>query len=264
MIDTHTHIYLEDFDEDRSEVIERAKDSGITKLLLPNVDPETVNRLHELCDQHPGFCFPMMGLHPTGVNQSWKEDLGTIRSWFDDKRKYIAVGEIGIDLYWDKTYIEAQKQAFIEQLRWSIEMDLPVVIHTRDAFPEVFECLNFVGAHNLRGVFHSFGGSREELEQALQYKNFMLGINGVVTFKNSIFREYLNLAPIERIVTETDAPYLTPMPFRGKRNEPAYISYVVEKLAEIYQLSPETVAKKTAENAERMFNLHSSSFQELV
>ena len=252
MIDTHTHVYLEDFDEDRELMITRAKEAGISKLLLPNVDLQTIGRLHDLCDQHPDYCIPMMGLHPTSVTSSWKEDLQTIRSWFD-KRRYIAVGEIGIDLYWDKTYIEEQKLVFIEQLRWSIEMNLPVVIHTRDAFSEVFECLDIVGVHNLRGVFHSFGGNREELEQALQYENFMLGINGVVTFKNSVFRDYLNVAPIERVVTETDAPYLTPVPFRGKRNEPVYINYVVEKLAEVYQMPMETVARITAENAERMF-----------
>ncbi len=252
MIDTHTHIYLEEFDDDRELMITRAKEAGISKLLLPNVDLETVDRLHQSCDQYLDYCLPMMGLHPTSVTSSWKEDLNTIRCWFG-KHKYVAVGEIGIDLYWDKTYIREQKLAFIEQLHWSIEMNLPVVIHTRDAFPEVFECLDIVGAQNLRGVFHSFGGSREELERALQYENFMLGINGVVTFKNSNFRDYLNICPIERIVTETDAPYLTPVPFRGKRNEPSYISYTVEKLAEIYQLSIEIVANKTTENAEKMF-----------
>jgi TatD DNase family protein len=255
MVDTHTHVYLKEFDEDREVVIERAKQAGITGLLLPNVDLDTVGRLHELCDLHPGYCLPMMGLHPTGVVSSWKDDLKEIRSWFD-KRRYIAVGEIGIDLYWDKTYIKEQKQAFIEQLHWSMEMDLPVVIHTRDAFPEVFECLNSVGVHNLRGIFHSFGGSREELEQALQCENFMIGINGVVTFKNSGFRDYLNIAPIERIVTETDAPYLAPVPFRGNRNEPAYILCVIEKLAEVYGLPVEMVKKKTSENAHRLFGFH--------
>ncbi|GHS91864.1 TatD family hydrolase [Bacteroidia bacterium] len=254
MIDTHTHVYLEEFDEDWEVMIERAKKAGITKLLLPNVDSDTVVRLHESCDRHPDYCFPMMGLHPTSVTSSRKNDLMEIRSWFD-KRKYIAVGEIGIDLYWDKTYIKEQKQVFVEQLHWSMEMNLPVVIHTRDAFPEVFECLNSVGVHNLRGIFHSFGGSREELEKVLQCENFLIGINGVVTFKNSNFRDYLNIAPIERIVTETDAPYLAPVPFRGKRNEPAYISYVVEKLAEVYGLPIETVKKKTSENAHKLFKI---------
>lgn len=254
MIDTHTHIYLEEFDEDWEVMIERAKKSGITKLLLPNVDLGTIVRLHESCERRPGYCLPMMGLHPTSVTSSWENDLKKIRSWFD-VRKYIAIGEIGIDLYWDKTYIKEQKQVFIEQLHWSMEMNLPVVIHTRDAFPEVFESLDSVGAHNLRGVFHSFGGSREELEKVLQYENFLIGINGVITFKNSSFRDYLNIAPIERIVTETDAPYLTPVPFRGKRNEPAYISYVVEKLAEVYDLPVETVEKKTSENAQKLFKI---------
>ncbi len=254
MIDTHTHVYLEEFDEDREETLIRSRQAGIERLLLPNVDLETIGPMHELCDLHPDFCFPMMGLHPTSVGASWEEDLKPVRSWFG-KRRYIAVGEIGIDLYWDKTYIEEQKLAFIEQLRWSIELDLPVVIHTRDAFSEVFECIQVVGAHHLRGVFHSFGGTREELERALAYEHFLLGINGVVTFKNSGFRDYLNLAPIERIVTETDAPYLTPVPFRGKRNEPAYIRYTVEMLSQIYGLSYEEVAEQTRGNACRLFDL---------
>ncbi len=252
MIDTHTHIYLEEFDDDRGFMLERAKKAGLQQLLLPNVDLDTVDRLHQVCEDYPDFCFPMMGLHPTSVGVSWQQDLQTIQSYFE-KRRYVAVGEIGIDLYWDKTYITEQKLALEEQLRWSIELDLPVVIHTRDAFPEVFDCLDSVGAHHLRGVFHSFGGSREELERALQYENFMLGINGVVTFKNSGFRDYLNVAPLERIVTETDAPYLTPVPLRGKRNEPAYITYVVEQLAAIYKAPVEEIKLKTGENAKRMF-----------
>ena len=254
MIDTHSHIYLEEFDEDRADVIIRAKQSGVEKLLLPNVDTETVARLHQTCNSNADYCYPMMGLHPTSVKSSYREDLYVIRSFFET-RKYIAVGEIGIDLYWDKTYIKEQQYAFEEQLLWSIDLDMPVVIHTRDAFIEVMKCLQNVGVSKLRGVFHSFGGSLEELEQILACENFMIGINGVITFKNSRFREYLNRAPIERIITETDAPYLAPVPFRGKRNEPEYITRVVEKLAEVYQLPVETIVFKTRENAKRLFQI---------
>lgn len=254
LTDTHSHIYLDDFKEDLTDVILRARYSGVDNILLPNIDLDSIEDMHRLVDAYPGFCFPMMGLHPTSVDSNYQENLKTIRSCFD-ARKYVAVGEIGVDLYWDKTHIKEQKFVFEEQLRWSIELDLPVVIHTRDAFPEVMECLQNVGISKLRGVFHSFGGSLRELEQVLACENFLIGINGVVTFKKAEFREYLNIAPIERIVVETDAPYLTPVPFRGKRNEPAYIVYTVEKLAEIYQVTPKTIEMKTSENALRMFRL---------
>lgn len=251
-IDTHTHIYQTDFKNDIDEVISKAKSVGITKLLLPNVDEESIDPLHLLCDKHPGICFPMMGLHPTSVDENYKEKLQLIKSLFT-QRKYIAVGEVGIDLYWDKTFIKEQIIAFKEQLQWSIDLNLPVIIHTREAFPEVFECIQEVGADRLRGVFHSFGGTREELEQALSFKNFLLGINGVVTFKNSKFRDYLPIAPLNRIVLETDAPYLAPVPYRGKRNEPSYLILVAEKLAEVYNASMKEIAEQTTQNAMELF-----------
>lgn len=252
LVDTHTHIFLEEFDADRQSLIERAQESGVRRFFLPNIDTESVERLHSVCDAYPDECFPMMGLHPTSVDEDYPNQLDIIFSQFE-KRKYIAVGEIGIDLYWDKTYLKEQKQTFEEQLRWSIDFDLPVAIHTREAFPEVFNSISRVGKNRLRGVFHSFGGTKNELEKALEYKDFMLGINGVVTYKNAGFREYLPLAPIERILLETDAPYLSPVPYRGKRNEPAYILKVAEKIAEIYDLSLSVVAGKTTENAKRLF-----------
>jgi TatD DNase family protein len=252
LIDTHTHLYSEEFDSDREEVMRRAFDTGVRKLVLPNVDLDSILPLHQLCDCYPDACFPAMGLHPTNVDADYRQVLSTIKRYLEE-RKYIAIGEIGIDLYWDKTFIREQTAAFEEQLRWSIEWNLPVIIHTREAFPSVFESLDRVGGERLRGIFHSFGGSCEELEKALTYKNFLLGINGVITYKKATFREYLSLAPLERIVLETDAPYLTPVPLRGKRNESAYLPYIVEKLSEVYQLAPETVAGQTAENAERLF-----------
>jgi TatD DNase family protein len=254
LIDTHTHLFTEEFASDRQEVIRSAFASGVKQFCLPNIDLESVIALHDLCDRYPHYCFPMMGLHPTSVNAAYREILKQIKIFFQG-RKYIAVGEIGIDLYWDKTFIKEQTAAFEEQLQWSIEWNLPVSIHSREAFPQVFESLDKVGGTKLQGIFHSFGGSREELEKALGYENFFLGINGVVTYKKAAFREYLSIAPIERIVLETDAPYLPPVPYRGRRNESAYLLYVLEKLAEIYGLSAETVANKTTENAKHLFGI---------
>jgi TatD DNase family protein len=254
LIDSHTHIFTEEFDSDRENVIQKAIKAGVKKFCLPNIDLKSIDALHHLCEQYSSFCFPMMGLHPTSVGADYKEVLDEIRPLFT-KRNYIAVGEIGIDLYWDKTFQQEQIKAFEEQLRWSVEWRLPVAIHSRSAFSQVCESLDRVGADQLRGVFHSFEGSREELEKALNYPGFFLGINGIVTYKKAAFRDYLALAPIERILLETDAPYLTPVPHRGKRNEPAYLLYIAGKLAEVYDLSVETVINKTTENAKYLFDL---------
>ena len=254
LIDSHSHIFLEEFDSDRDAVIRRARETGIRLFCIPNIDVESIERLHHLSDQYPSLCYPMMGLHPTSVKTKYKRDLELIKSTLN-KRKYIAIGEIGLDLYWDKTFINEQINAFEEQLRWSIDYDLPVVIHTREAFPQVFECIYKAGVDNLRGVFHSFGGSRDELEEIRLCKNFMIGINGVITYKKAEFRNYLPLFPIDRILLETDSPYLSPTPFRGKRNEPAYLLYVAEKLAEVYNLPVGKIAEATTENARRLFKV---------
>ena len=254
LVDTHTHIYLEDFDSDISDLILRAQQAGVQKLCLPNIDVNSISRLHALCDRFPDACFPMMGLHPTEVKADFRQNLEIIRQELD-KRKYIAIGEIGIDLYWDKTFLNEQIEAFETQLQWSLERDLPVAIHSRESFSEVFSAVSRVGRDSLRGVFHSFGGSREELEQALQFPHFYLGINGVITYKKATFREYLSLAPLSRILLETDAPYLTPVPFRGKRNEPAYLQFVVTQLADVYHCSEEDVIRQTTENACELFCL---------
>jgi TatD DNase family protein len=253
LIDTHTHIFSEEFDVDFSEMFQRAKEAGIKLFCLPNIDVESIERLNTLAGKYPNQCYPMMGLHPTSVGPDFQQDLEIIGNCFN-QRKYIAVGEIGIDLYWDKTFLREQIRAFEQQLQWSIELDLPVAIHTREAFPYVFESLHKTGVEKLRGVFHSFGGSREELEEIIRCENFQIGINGIITYKKADFRDYLPLMPIERVLLETDAPYLPPIPYRGKRNEPSYLPKVVEKLAEIYGLSSETIAKKTSLNAERLFN----------
>lgn len=254
LVDTHTHLSFVVFDSDIQEVIRRAFVAGVKKNCIPNIDLASIPRVNALCDNFSSVCFSMMGLHPTSINANYKKDLTIIRKELE-KRKYVAIGEIGIDLYWDKTYVKEQIEAFEEQLNWSIEWNLPVVIHVREAFPQVFESLYKVGVDKLYGVFHSFVGSLENLEEILKCKNFMLGINGIITYKNTKFQDYLSLAPIEKILLETDAPYLTPVPFRGKRNEPAYIVHTAQKVAEIYNLPLEIVANKTSDNADRLFNI---------
>lgn len=254
IIDTHSHIYAEEFDADLSEVIKRAKSSGVERILMPNIDIESIDSLHRVAGDYPDYCIPMMGLHPTCVGEDWQNQLNIIKQQLE-KRPYIAIGEIGIDLYWDKTFEKEQKTAFEEQLRWSIDYDLPVAIHSRDAIPECIACIRNVGAEKLKGVFHSFGGTEEELKEILSLKNFLLGINGVVTFKNSTLSTVLKLTDLSHIIIETDAPYLAPMPYRGKRNEPSYTVKVAEKLAEIYNVNDEEIGKITTENAVKLFNI---------
>lgn len=252
LIDTHDHIYLEDFDPEQDRLIKEAQESGIDTLLLPNVDLETVDRMHDLCDRYPDFAFPMMGFHPTSVTAEYAGSLKSIESWLG-KRRYCGIGEIGIDLFWDKSYLRQQKEVFEEQLRWSIDLGLPVAIHTRDAFPEVFDSIYKVGSDNLYGVFHSFTGTADELEEVKRLSTFKIGINGVVTFKNSKLGEILQNTDLTQIVLETDAPYLSPVPYRGKRNEPLYIWKTAEKLAQIYQISLEQVVDETRKNALSVF-----------
>ena len=252
IIDTHNHIYLEEFDPDQDRLIFEAKESGIDTLLLPNVDLDTVNRMHDLCDRCPDFAYPMMGLHPTSVHADYAADLQTIESWLG-KETYCAIGEIGIDLFWDKTYKKQQVEVFEEQLRWSLDLHLPVAIHTRDAFPEVLDSIYKVGADKLEGVFHSFTGTAEDLEAVKRLPGFKIGINGVVTFKNSKLGEILQATSMQQIVLETDAPYLAPVPYRGKRNEPVYIWKTAEKLAQIYQIPLEYVVSEARKNALLLF-----------
>lgn len=254
IIDTHSHIYSEEFDNDLPDVINRAKQAGVEKILLPNIDIESLDRLHAVADRYDDYCIPMMGLHPTSVKEDYMHQLEVTREQLD-KRKYIAIGEIGIDLYWDKTFEKEQRYAFEEQLRWSIEFDLPVAIHSRDAIAECVECIKNVGAEKLRGVFHSFGGTETELRDILDLKNFLLGINGVVTFKNSTLPTVLKETDLSHIIIETDSPYLAPVPYRGKRNESSYTVNVVERLAGIYNISPEEVGERTTKNAKDLFSL---------
>lgn len=252
LIDTHCHLYLEEFDSEQDALAARAKESGIAALLLPNVDTTTIERMHALCDRYPDFAYPMMGLHPTSVDARYAEALRETERWLN-RRMYCGIGEIGIDLYWDKTYLKEQKIVFEEQLRWSADRHLPVAIHTREAYPEVLDSIGKVGAENLYGVFHSFTGTAQDLAEIKKLSNFKLGINGVVTFKNSKLPEVLREASLSDLVLETDAPYLAPVPYRGKRNEPAYIWKTAEKIAEIYGLTLKEVVNTTRKNALELF-----------
>ncbi len=255
LIDSHNHIYLEDFDEDRESLISAAKESGISMLLLPNIDAGTIAPILALYELYPDFVCPMMGLHPTSVDFSYVEALQKTEKALSERNDYCGIGEIGIDLYWDKTHREKQILVFEEQLRWSIDLDLPVAIHTREAYPEVFESIYKVGADKLKGVFHSFTGSERELEEINKLNNFKIGINGVVTFKNSGLAETLKKhAKLDKIILETDAPYLSPVPFRGKRNIPTYIWNTAGKVAEIFEMGMEDVVNRTYTNTISVFS----------
>ena len=253
-IDTHSHLFAEEFEDDLHEVVARAKEAGVEKVFLPNIDENSVSRLKQCVSDYPGFFYPMMGLHPTSISIDWEKQLEIICRELE-AGGYIAVGEIGIDLYWDTSWKEAQIHAFEAQLKWSIEKDLPVSIHFRNATEEVIQSIRRVGAPLLRGVFHSFGGTKAELEAILDLDNFLIGINVVATFKNSGLTETLKYCPVNRLVLETDSPYLAPVPYRGKRNESSYLVYVVAKLAEIWNESPESVSLITNRNAEALFKL---------
>ena len=254
LIDTHNHLYLEEFDPEQDALVYAALKSGIDTLLLPNVDLTTIDRMHNLCDRFPDFAYPMMGLHPTSVDEHYAEALKKTESYLG-KRPYCAIGEIGIDLYWDKTYLKEQKIVFEEQLKWSIDLDLPVAIHTRDAYPEVLESIHKVGADKLTGVFHSFTGTITDLKEIKKLKKFKLGINGVITFKNSKLSDTILSTDINSIVLETDAPYLAPVPYRGKRNEPIYIWKTAEKVADTYGLTLDETVEITRKNALYLFKI---------
>jgi TatD DNase family protein len=253
-IDTHTHIYSEEFDHDRPEVIKSAKKAGIRAILLPNTDSNSIKAVHELSDREPHFAYPMMGLHPTSVGSDYIKEMQIIESALA-KRTYYAIGEIGIDLYWDKSRLKEQKIVFEEQLRWSIDKKLPVSVHTRESLEEVLDSIYKVGADHLRGVFHCFGGTLSEWNEIAKLPSFYVGIGGVVTFNKNEVKETLKHIPIERIVLETDAPYLAPVPYRGKRNEPAYLTEIAKKVAECYETTTENVSTYTFQNALDLFNI---------
>ena len=251
--DSHTHLYLNAFQADRDEMIQRALDAGITRMLLPNIDSGSMEPMFSLVEKFPEHCFPMMGLHPTSVKENYLEELRLVEAELK-RADIIAIGETGIDLYWDKTFLKEQEKVFTTQIGWALELDLPLVIHARDSFQEIFSVLDRAGGPDLRGVFHSFTGGPDELERALSY-NFMIGINGIVTFKNSNLGEVVRKIPTNRLLLETDSPFLAPVPYRGKRNESSYLIDTAAKVAEIHNLSKEEIARITSVNAEQLFRL---------
>ena len=253
IIDTHTHLYLNQFKDDIDKVIQRSKDKGINKFIFPAIDSTHFDDMHDLKNKYPGSIYLMSGLHPTNVKENYKEELEFVVNSLKS-HSYVAVGEIGIDLYWDKTYLKQQQDAFEFQIRLAIKNDLPIVIHCREAFDEIFEILDKENCTKLRGVFHCFTGTLEQANRAIRL-GFKLGIGGVVTFKNGGIDKFLNQIDLKHIVVETDSPYLAPVPFRGKRNESSYITYVIDKLSEIYGLPIQEIASVTTKNAEKVFAL---------
>jgi len=253
MIDTHAHIYATEFDNDREEVVQRALAQGIDKILLPNIDLESIEPMLKTEAQFPEVCRSMMGLHPCYVDGNVEESLATIRGWFE-KHNFIAVGEIGIDLYWDKTFKAEQEMAFVTQLNWAKELNLPVVIHTRDSIEETLTLLRQEQDGSLRGVFHCFGGTIEEAK-AINNLGFHLGLGGVSTFKNGGMDKVIPHLDMNYVILETDCPYLAPVPHRGKRNEPAFTHLVAQRVAELRNMTIEEVDTITSKNAQALFNL---------
>ena len=256
MIDTHSHIFSEEFKDDLSEVIARAKEIGVEKIFMPNIDDTSVEDMLNVCQAYPDYCFPMIGFHPTSVegpDAIYK--VREMKKHLVEGHPYIAVGEVGLDLYWDKTWLKEQQLILDEQIQWALEWNLPLVIHCREAFPELFQVLEPYKHTELTGVFHSFTGTVDEARELMDYSRFMIGINGVVTFKKSTLPEVLQEVPLTKLVLETDSPYLAPVPFRGKRNETSYVKRVAMKLAELYGMEIGEVERQTTENALKVFKI---------
>lgn len=253
LTDTHAHLYEKSFTDDFEQVLARAGERGVERIFLPNVDAGTAPGLVALCKRYPGRLYGMMGLHPCSVKENYRDELAEIFAWFE-KETFYAVGEIGIDLYWDKTFLAEQTDAFAFQLRKSVEYRLPVAIHCREAFDPIFEVVSSPEFREVRGIFHCFSGNAEQAAR-LTDLGYYLGIGGVCTFKNGGLDLALKDVPLEKMVLETDAPYLAPVPYRGKRNESAYLHEIAQRLADIKQTSLETVARVTTENANRIFGV---------
>lgn len=251
LIDTHTHLYLPEFKTDIEEVLARAKAAGVTKFYLPNIDSSSINDLLELEKNHPDSCIAMMGLHPCSVKENYKDELKLVNEWLS-KRSFAALGEIGLDYYWDQSFIPQQKEAFALQIDWALHYNIPIVIHSRSSLQDCIDIVKQKQNSKLRGIFHCFGGTLYEAKQIIDL-NFLMGVGGVVTYKKAGLAELLKEIPLSSLVIETDAPYLTPVPFRGKRNEPSYLTCVVEKIAEAKSMSAEEVVIGTSENALKLF-----------
>jgi len=253
LIDTHAHIYISEFDSDRAFMLKRAEADGIEKIIMPAIDSASHDAMLKAEEENAGTCFSMMGVHPCSIKTNYEEELNVARDYFE-KRRFVAVGEIGLDFYWDITFKEQQYKAFHTQIEWALQFDIPIVIHSRNS---IDECINVVKEHQqgrLKGVFHCFSGTNEQAQQIIDL-GFYLGIGGVLTFKKSGLDKIIEGIDLSNIVLETDAPYLAPVPFRGKRNECSYIKYVAQKLAEVKNISLDEVAKITTANAEKLFSL---------
>jgi len=253
LIDTHAHLYLEDFMHDLEEVIQRAYSIGVKKIILPNIDSGSIKKMLDLADAYPQICYPLIGLHPTSVETDFREELEAIEYWLG-RRKFFGIGEIGIDLYWDKSKLKEQVEAFRIQVNLAKRLQLPVVIHVRDSFEEVYSIVKEEQDGNLKGIFHCFSGTFQDAER-ITGLGFYLGIGGVITFKNSNLSEVIKQIDIHHLVLETDSPYLAPVPRRGQRNESGYLSVIAQKVAQIHNCPVESVAKITSENARSLFGI---------
>jgi TatD DNase family protein len=253
LIDTHTHLYLSDFATDIDEVISRAFNEGVTKFYLPAIDNSNHEDLLQLENKYPDKCFAMMGLHPCSIKANYKDELKIVYDWLQ-QRKFAAIGEIGLDFYWDKAFVEQQYESFNQQIEWALQFNLPIVIHTRNAMQEAIDVVKQFTSSGLHGIFHCFTGSYQDAINIIN-AGCLLGIGGVITYKNAGIAEVVRDIDVEHLVLETDAPYLTPAPFRGKRNESSYIKYVLKKIAEIKKMPEEEIALITTRNAERIFSI---------
>lgn len=253
LIDTHSHIYSEDFNDDIDDVLQNAYNNDVKKIILPNIDSGTIKRLIDLSNSYPHICYPLMGLHPTSVSKDYKQELSAVEYWLD-KQKFYGIGEIGIDLYWDTTHLKEQQDAFRYQIKLAKSRNFPIVIHVRDSFNEVYSIVKEEQDGTLKGIFHCFSGDENDAQKVIDV-GFLLGIGGVLTFKNSNLSQVLEKIDINNLVLETDAPYLSPEPKRGRRNESSYLVYIAQKVSEIYQVPLKDVADITTANARSLFGI---------
>ncbi len=252
LTDTHTHLYAEQFEEDRQEMIKRSLETGVSRLFMPNIDRGSITGMMALAKQFPNHCFPMMGLHPCSVGENFEEELALVEEWHD-KHPFCAVGEMGMDLYWDKTYVKEQEICLRRQIELAKRLGLPIVLHCRDAFDEIFAIVEELNNEQLLGIFHCFTGSLEEANRVISLGGFKLGIGGVVTFKNSGLDAVVKQIDLKHLVLETDAPYLSPTPYRGKRNESGYLNLVAQKVADLHEVTIEVVAEATTANSKAVY-----------
>jgi TatD DNase family protein len=253
LIDNHSHIYSTDFLQDREEVIQRAYSNDVRKIILPNIDSSSVKNMLDMADSYPHICFPLMGLHPTSVTSDYQEELQLVEYWLK-KRKFYGIGEIGIDLFWETSFVEEQTHAFRFQLELARQYEMPVVIHVRDSFDEVYKVLTEAHDKKLTGVFHSFTGTLEQAQLIIEL-GFKIGVGGIVTFKKAGLDQIISQIDPSHLILETDSPYLTPVPFRGKRNESSYLIYIAQKIADLHQMTLGDIAKITTENARNLFGI---------